>query len=172
MSEDIDMPDPRSARRKDPEGVKLEAWKGTLDDMEAIAEERREDGWDVLTLTAAHTDTVSKDMGDHDEFGLFHVVPDNHAEEFEEWFDPDEFTEYLAYGTDVEGFMYTVTEFIDSDTERSILLASRYDMVRADGLVESAVEEGVLYSHIKTIDGTTLGKFPHEEFSPLLKRPS
>jgi hypothetical protein len=140
--------------------------------MEAIAEERREDGWDVITLTAAHTDTVSKDMGDHDDFGLFHVVPDNQAEEFVEWFDPDDFTEYLAYGTDVEGFMYIVTEFIDPESDRSILVASRYDAVLADGLAESAAEEGVLYSHIKTIDGTTLGKFPHEEYAPLLKRPS
>jgi len=112
--------------------------------MEAIAEERREDGWDVITLTAAHTDTVSKDMGDHDDFGLFHVVPDNQAEEFVEWFDPDDFTEYLAYGTDVEGFMYIVTEFIDPESDRSILVASRYDAVLADGLAESAAEEGVL----------------------------
>jgi len=163
--------DPRRARRKDPQGVREGAWKQTLEDMEAIAADRRQGGWDVITVTAAHTDTVSKDMGEDDEFGLVHILPNNHADQFTETYDSEEFTEYLAYGTEIDKFMYVVTELIDSDTNRSILIASRYDMALSMGLVESAEDEGVLYTHVKTIDGTLLGTFEHEEYEPLVTRP-
>lgn len=169
--DDTDISEPRMERLRDPEGVKTEAWKQTLADMEAIADDRREDGWEVVSVVAAHTDTVSRDMGDDDEFGLVHVVPDNHAERFSDAFD-DGFTEYLVYGTDVDGFMYTVTELLDPEAERSILIANRYDMARERGMVASARDEGALYTHVKTIDGTKLGTFEHEEFEPLVSRPS
>lgn len=169
---DDGIPDPRTQRRKDPTGEKRAAWKQTLEDQEAVAEDRRDDGWDVLTIVAAHTDTVSIDMGEHDDFGLFHIIPNNHAEEFTGWWDPDEFTEFLVYGNDVQGFMYAVIEFIDPDTERTILLACRYDMTRAQGLVASAEKEGVLYSRIKLVDGTVLAEFEYENYEPLVRNPS
>ena len=170
MSED-GVPDPHIERRKDPSGAKIEAWKETLETMEEIAEDRRNDGWEVVTVRAAHTDTVSKDMREHDRFGLMHVVPRSDGERFADAYDPEEFTEFLVYGADVSGFMYAVTELIDPEAKRSILIASQYDMTRARGMVQNAHEEGVLYTYVKKIDGTILGKFEHEEFEPLLKRP-
>jgi hypothetical protein len=165
-------PDPIEERIKDPTGAKAEAWKNTFDDMEAIAADRRSDGWEVLTVTAIHTDTVSIDMRDDDEFGLKMIIPDNHAEEFEPMYDPEAFTEYLSYGREIEGLMYAVLEFIDSDTGRSILVACRYDMRLADAMVSSAKKEGVLYSHLRTIDGTKVGVFEHEEWEPLVSPPT
>ena len=172
MSDDIEPTDPRTARRRDPEGVQTDAWKRTLEEMDVIAEDRRADGWSVFTLLSGQTDTVSRDMGEDDKFGLVHVIPDNYADDLVELYDSDEFTEYLAYGRDLDGFMYAVIEFIDPDEERSILLACRYDMAMAQGMVNSVLEEGVLYSHFKTIDGTILGSFEHEEYEPLVERPS
>lgn len=163
--------DPRAARRRDPEGVHSETWKQTLEDMEAIADERRREDWAVWTVFAAHTDTVSIDMGEEDRFGLVHVVPNNQTEPFETVYDPASFTEYLAYGTRVEHSMYLVTELIDPADERSILVASQYNVAMADGMVESAEEKGYLPSVFRTIDGTTLGTFEHEEYGPLLGRP-
>lgn len=167
-----DEENPHLQRRKDPDGKHSEAWKRTLKEMEAIAEDRRADDWGVVTVMAAHTDTVSIDMGDHDDFGLMHIIPNNHVEDFESTYDPDEFTEYLVYGTDIEGYMYVVTELIDPDEKRSILIASQYDMTRAQGMVESAEKEGVLYTHVKKIDGEILGTFAHEEYDPLVTHPS
>ncbi len=172
MPDDADAMDRWTERRSDPQGVHSNTWKQTLEDMEAIAEDRREDGWDVVTVMAAHTDAVSRDMGDDDEFGLVHIIPNNHAERFTDMFDSDAFTEYLAYGTEVEKFMYVVTELIDPERERSILIACRYDTVLAPGMAASAEDEGVLYTHVKTIDGTTLGTFEHEEYAPLLSKSS
>lgn len=173
MDEPEEMPDPYEERLRDPRGVHSEAWSGTLDDMKAIAADRREDGWSVVTVIAAHTDTVSRGMGgeDDDTFGLKHVIPDNHAEPFVETYDSDEFTEYLAYGREVEGFMYVVIELIDADTDRSILIACRYDMTQAQGMVQNAAEAGYLPTHVKRIDGTVLGRFVHEEYDPLVRPP-
>lgn len=168
MNENGDLGDPRTARRESVGEAAQESWEQTLEDMEDIAADRREDGWDVLTVVAAHTDTVSKDMGDNDDFGLFHVVPGNHAEPFEELYDSGQFTEFLVYGAEVEQVMNVVTELIDPENRRSILIASQYDLALMRGMDENAVEEGVLYTHVKTIDGTTVGTFEHEEYEPFL----
>jgi hypothetical protein len=164
-------PDPIEKRIEDPTGAKTEAWKRTLDDMDAIAEDRRSDGWAVLTAVAAHTDVVSIDMGEDDEFGLKAILPDNHAEDIEPMYDPEAFTEYLSYGREVEGLMYAVLEFIDSDAKQSILVACRYDLRFIEPMVNSAEKKGVLYTHLKTIDGTKIAVFEHEDWEPLVSRP-
>lgn len=163
--------DPRLARRKDPEGVHAHSWGRTLDEMQSLAEDRRSDGWEAVTVVAAHTDTVSRDMGDHERFGLVHIIPNNHAERFQSIYDEDVFTDYLIYANEVDSFMYVVLELIDPDDERSIFLASRYDLVMSRGMVESAHDEGVLYSHVKTIDGTILASIPFEDFDPFVTPP-
>lgn len=162
-------PDPHVERLEQAQATVAEAWKQTLSDREDIAADRREDGWEVLELTATHTDTVSIDTLDHDKYGLFHVIPDNRAEEFEATYD-DGFTEYLGYGSIVQGFMYMVTELIDPEERRSILIASQYDMTRSQGMINSADRTGSLYTYVRTIDGTILGSFEHEEYDPLLGR--
>lgn len=166
-----EFPEPRMQRQADPKGVHSEAWKQTLEDMKAIAADRRDEGWSVQTVMTTHTDTVSIDMGEHDEFGLFAIVPDNYADEFVEFYDEDSFTEYIAYGSNVEGFMYVVNEWIDPEGKRSIPIASRYDMTRANGLVESAKQEGVLYTHLNRVSGETLAVFEHEAYEPLISHP-
>lgn len=172
MSRDDEITEPLMARLQDPEGVHAEAWSRTLEQMEAIADDRTSEGWETVPVMAAHTDTVSRDMRDHDRFGLTHIIPNNHVEEFEQTFDPESFNEYLVYNRGVEGFMYAVIEWIDPEHERVILIACRYDMTLAGGMVESAKEEGVLYSYVKTIDGTILGGFAYEDFEPLISRPT
>lgn len=165
---DKGMPDPHKQRVADPDGALASAWEQTLEDQDSIAADRREDGWEVLDVMAIHTDTVSVDMGDHDNFGFMHILPDSQAEEFEEWYDPDDFTEFLVYGSLIEGFLYNVTEFINPAEKESILVASRVDLKRAQGLFECVRKEGVLYSHMKKVDGTYVGSFEHEEYEPLL----
>ncbi len=163
--------DPQVQRLADPEGVHTSAWSRTLEEMEELAEGRREDGWDVLTVVAAHTDAITKSMRDHDRFGLQHIVPDNHADEFVAFYDAETFTEYLVYGRDIERFRYLVTELIDPENERSVMVAGRCDMTRAGGLVENAREEGHLNTYLKRIDGTIICQFEHEEWEPLVSAP-
>jgi len=146
-----------------------EAWEGTLEELAALADERRADGWDVVDVAAIHTDPVTPDMGDDEErFGIVYTIADNHADAVIEAFEVGEFTEYQAYGRIVAGYVFQVVELLDPERERALLIASSYDRTRARGLSEAAREHDRLYTHAKTIDGTPLGVVKHEAYEPLL----
>ncbi len=151
-----------------PSAVK-EAWRLTNEDMAAIADRRRKEGWDVVTMPALHTSPVSRDMGeDPDRFGLVHVVPDNFTEGFETAYRDGEFDEYLAYREEVGNSVFLVTEHQDPETRTIIAIAAHYDAQLAGGMVRSAEEVGAIYTHVKTIDGRTLGSFRHGNYRPFL----
>ena len=145
-----------------------EAWSRTNEEMAVIAEDRRDDGWEVVSMPTVHTSPVSKSQGEDDRFGLVHVVPDNHAEAFSDAFEQGEFPEYEAYRNEIDGFVYLVTELIDPGSETIILLASQYDLQLSKGMMTTVLDEETLYTHVKTIDGTVLGSVRHEVFEPLV----
>ncbi|MFP8888578.1 hypothetical protein ACLI4U_02265 [Natrialbaceae archaeon A-CW2] len=145
-----------------------EAWKRTNQDMEAIAEERREDGWEVITMPSVHTSPVGREDGEDDYYGLVHVIPDNHADAFSEAFDPDTFTRWEAYRNDVDGFVFLVTELMDPESKTAILVAGQYNMQLSKGMVTTAIKTDDLYSHFKTINGTELGSVRYEEIDPFI----
>jgi hypothetical protein len=149
----------------------IQAWEQTIEETKLLADERREDGWETTVVMAPHTDTVSRDMKSHDRFGLMHVLPNNYADDFREAFDDEAFTEYLVYGSAIEGVMYVAIELIDPEGERSILVPCKYDMTMAEGMTKSALDEGALYSYFKLISGEILGRFRYEEFEPLVTPP-
>ena len=161
-------PDPQVQRLADSTGVHMETWSRVLEEMDILLEDRRDDGWEALRVVSGHTDAITKDMREHDRFGIQHILPDNYADEFVEFYDEEQFTEYLVYGRDVQRYMYLITELIDPENERTVMVASRYDMALADGMVENAREEGVLYTYFKRINGTILGRYEHEEWEPLV----
>jgi len=148
------------------------AWEQTLEETDLLAEDRREDGWAVTVVVVPHTDTVSRDMTDDDRFGLVHAVPDNYADAFVEAYDEAAYTEYLVYGDAIDGVMYVAIELIDPEARRSIFVPCTYDMTMAEGMTQSALDEGALYSHFETISGAVLGRFRYEEFQPLVAPPN
>lgn len=148
-----------------------QAWKQTNEEMRALAEQRREAGWEVVTATAVHTDPVGIEQGTDDRFGLVSIVPDNHADAVDDAFERGDFTRFEAYRNEVEGDAFLVTELLDPERELAVLLASSYDLRRARAMIESARDEGVLYTHAKTLDGTHLGSVRHEEWRPLVPDP-
>lgn len=150
----------------------ITAWEQTLEETDMLAEDRREDGWDAAVVMVPHTDTVSRDMKDHDRFGLMHVVPNNYADTFVEAYDEEAYTEYLVYGDAIDGVMYVAIELIDPDAKRSIFVPCTYDMTMSEGMTKSALDEGALYSYFKTISGEILGRFRYEEFEPLVAPPN
>lgn len=163
--------DPRMDRLQSQSDVHIDAYKLLLSEQDQLAADREDDGWDVLTLSSNHTNMLSID-DDRDWWGFSHIVGDSDAEAFEDFYDPNEFTEYLAYRRQVEGYMYLVTELLDPTNERTVLIASRYDHQMAKGVINSAKSEGVLYTHVQTIDGTIVGSFEHEEYGPLIGEPA
>lgn len=151
--------------------VQNEAWERTNEEMELLAEERREAGWSAVTMPAVHTSVFSREVGTDDEFGIEYVVPDNYAEEFSDAFDPGAFTEYQVYRTTVSQGVFQVLELLAPESETALLVAGMYKLQDARGLEQSAREEGALYSFFRTIDGTRLGTVRHEEFEALLPQP-
>ncbi len=164
----MDRPDRYVERLRDEAGVHARAWEQTREDMAAVAETRREDGWEVLEIPAPHVNAVSPDMGEEDQFGLVYVVPDNYADDLLGIVDRCSVSAYQVYGTDVEGFVYLVTELLDPERETAVMLAGRYDTLLATGMAEAARERDVIYTHAETIDGTTLATVRHEEYEPFL----
>jgi hypothetical protein len=169
-----DPPDPGELdpekRLSDKTGVRSEAWEQTNEEMDLLAEERREDGWNVVSIPAVHTSTLTRQMGDTDEFGIEYVIPDNYAEEFAETFDPDAFTQYQVYRTVADQNVFQVIELLAPETETAIMIAGMYELQLAGGMVKAAMDEQELYTFVRTIDGTRLGMLRHDDFEPLIPR--
>lgn len=159
---------PDDARIRERSGAVTEAWERTIEETELIADERRERGWEAVTIPTAHTSPAGEPRGAEDQPGLVHIVPDNHADSFAETFDPEAFTEFEAYRNEVEGNVFVVTELVDPEHETVILIRGRYDHSLADGMIAAATTEGAIYTHVKTIDDTLLGSVRHELISPFV----
>lgn len=138
------------------------AWQGTLDDMEAMAEAREEEGWDVVTVTALDGAPKSSETDDRGRHGLVFVVPDNRAEDLEAAIDAGEFPRFDVYRAEQTGEVFLVVEYLDPDTETAVLVAGTYELRYAAGMVGEAREEGETYTHYQTIDTTPVGSFRHE----------
>ena len=145
------------------------AWKATLEDMQATADEREAAGWEVLTLAAGNTAPEPPDSGASDRFGLTHVIPDNKAERFVEAYEGRSYPRYEVYRTTVDGRVFLVTELLDPDSETAISIAGSYRLRDAHALIAAVREAGETYTHVQTLDATYLGSFQHstpEKFFP------
>lgn len=144
------------------------AWSQTNEDMQAMAEQRRENGWEAVAIPAVHTAPTSRDAGDDDRFGIVYVIPNNYADDFSEALERGTFPRFEAYRNEIDGFVFLVVELLDPETETAILLAGQYELHNAQGMVTAARDEGALYTHVKVLDGTILGSIRHEAFEPLV----
>ena len=147
-----------------------EAWRLTNEDMEAVATERRREGYDVTTVTAVHTNPVARSHGDDDRFGLVYILPDNHADDFRAAYERADgaFPDFVAYRREVNISSFLVTELLDPETETAIVVAGHFDARRVGGLAKSAIEADAMYTHAETLDGTHLGSVRHEKHEPFL----
>ncbi len=165
--DDTDYAD-RAAAHAD---VHRDAWKRTLAEMEAIAADRRDDGWRVVSIAAGHTAPEHPDAGDTDRFGLVHVVGDDDAEGFRAAFDRGGFPEYQVYRNEFEGRAFVLTELLDPDSRTAILVAGTFELQHAPGLVRAAEREDEIYTHVQTLDGTYLGSFRHADWQKFFPNP-
>ncbi|WP_323674309.1 hypothetical protein [Halorubellus sp. PRR65] len=150
-----------------------EAWEATLEDMEAMAAARREDGWEAVSCMAVDTAPTNPDAGDRDDFGLVFVLPNNMAEDFEDAYEGKAFPKYEVYRASDEGRAYVVVEYIDPETETAIFVAGQYELRFAPGMVKAARREDEMYTYAQLIDGTRVGAFEHDsvdKFVPEIDR--
>lgn len=147
--------------------VHAAAWEETRSDMEALAEERREGGWDVVTMTAGDVRIEARDTGpqadDEDRYGLAFVVPKGDAEAFAEVFEEGAFPAYEVYRAERDGRVFLVVSYFDPESETCILVAATYLKREASALVRTVAETEEMYTHVEKLDRTHLGSFRHED---------
>jgi hypothetical protein len=141
-----------------------QAWEATLEDMEAMADDLEAEGWETVAIPAGHTAPENPDSGDHDRFGLTHVIPDNFAEAFTDAFSVGDFPQFEVYRAEQEGRVFLVTVLMDPDAKQAILLAGTYEIRHALGCVKAAEEAGEMYTHVVKLDETHLGSFRHDGY--------
>ncbi|SDR28260.1 DUF7529 family protein [Natronobacterium texcoconense] len=157
--------DPNTRGQSTPGGTAAtKAWQRTLEDMEGLAEEREEQGWDVVSIISGNTAPTPPSGSEDDWFGPSFIIPDNKATPFEEAFERGEFPLYEVYRETVDDRVFLVVEYIDPDVETVIMIAGQYRLRNAAGMASAAIDDDVIYTRVQTLDGTVLGSFQHEEY--------
>lgn len=159
----IERDDPEDGRRVATDGGPSgSAWERTLADMNAMAERRREDGWDVLAVPTAAVAPEPREAGESDRFGLTFVVPGNYADELAAAVREGEFPRYEVYHSESGGRVFVVVEYLDPGTDRAVFVAGAYELRQAADMVADAEASGEFFTHHRTLDGTHLGSFEHD----------
>lgn len=147
-----------------------DAWTRTLSDVRARADEYERGGWDVLTVAAGHTAPESPNAGSENRFGFVHVLPGDVASEVREAIAESKFTEYDVFRATTDGRVFLMTELLDPEARRAILVAGSYELRKVGPLVAAADEAGVCYTHLQTLDGTVVGSFEHDDYEKFVPR--
>jgi len=151
-----------------------DAWQRTLEDTEALAEQRAADGWETLVIPAGDTAPESPDVGETNRFGLVHVVPGNFADDFEELTDGNpRFASYNVYRAENDGRVFVTTELIDDENDLAVYVVGTYELRHAGDLIQTAVEQKAMYTHLQRLDGSRVASIVHqdpEKFFPHVDR--
>ncbi|WP_136689868.1 DUF7529 family protein [Halorhabdus amylolytica] len=138
-------------------------WEQTLTDVEAMARDRADSGFETVILTSDNTTPKPPETGETDEWGLVYIVASNQAQEFLTVSDRAEFDDTIVYQASSAGHVFVVTECLDTERNLALFVAGTYSMQNASALVEAAVEREKMYTHLKKLDGTLLGTIEHDD---------
>ncbi|MEZ3164158.1 hypothetical protein ABNG03_08425 [Halorubrum sp. RMP-47] len=141
-------------------------WTRTLREMKALSAELSEDGWDTLASPAGDTAAIPPDDDRRLDPGFAHVVPDDDADTFVEWFDPDGFERTRVFRAATPDRLFLLTVMMDEPSARAILIAGAIDRSSLPPVRATAEETGVTRSHVLRVDGTHLGSFRHADPDP------
>jgi len=151
--------------------VAREGWKRTLEDVEAMVDDRQDAGYETLFVPGANTAASAPDTGETDEWGLSYIVGSDKAEAFREFYEGTTFDETAVYQATSTGYAFVVTECIDYDTSRVLFVAGSYQLRFAGPLVRTAADHGRMQTHLRTLDGTTLAVIEHDDVDAFFPDP-
>ncbi|MFB6200619.1 MAG: hypothetical protein ABEI98_01265 [Halorhabdus sp.] len=138
-------------------------WEQTLADVEAMARDRAESGFETLVLTSDDTTPKPPKRGESTEWGLVYIVPSNQAAEYRSFAENPTFEETVVYQANSSGHVFVVTECLNTDRDLALFVAGTYRMQHASPLVEAALERGEMYTHVKELDGTRVTTIEHDD---------
>lgn len=144
-------------------GDSPDAWTRTLREMEAISAELSDDGWETLASPAGDTAAIPPSDDRRLDPGFAHVIPDDDADRFTEWFTPDGFAETRVFRATTADRLYLLTVVLDEPSDRAILVAGVTETSSLPPVRSAAEDAGVTHSHVLRVDGTHLGSFRHAD---------
>lgn len=141
----------------------LGGWTRTLREMESISAELSDDGWETLASPAGDTAAIPPSDDQRLDPGFAHVIPDDDADTFAEWFSPDGFAETRVFRAATADRLYLVTALLDEPSGRAILIAGTAELSSLPPVRSTAEAVGATHSHVLRVDGTHLGSFRHSD---------
>jgi hypothetical protein len=151
------------------------AWRATIDDMDALAADRADDGWDTVTVAAGHTEARPREAGGTGRYGLVHVVSESEADAVASAYEAGSYPRYDVYRGTTATRVFLVTECLDPEGRTAVFVAGNVRRRDARRLARTTDRTGRMYTHVRTLDGTYVGSFEHaspEKFFPTTDRAS
>jgi len=142
------------------------AWQRTREEVEAMGEELEAEGWDVVTLFADHATALGPGQDHVDPYGLVYTVPDPEAERLGDLFEGVETVQWEVFRSAGGNTAFLVTRLLAPDAEVAALLAGGIDVGDLQGIRRHALDVGAIYSHVRTIDGSVVRAFEHDDPEP------
>lgn len=138
-------------------------WEDMLADMDATADEYREQGWEALELHPGDVTAIAPDEDD-DTFGLDVLVPGDEFDELEAQVeDGASFGSYQVYRGDGSGLVLLLIVMEDEANELAVLFPAYFDPSQSSEFRDAAMAEGTMYSHIRPLDKRNIVTFAHDD---------
>ncbi len=134
------------SEEENPFGRVIGHWEEVIADMEATADEYREEGWEVLELHPGDV-TVMND----EQYGLDVLVPGDEYEQLEELAGEATFDSYEIYRADESEMTFVLVALEDPENERAVCCPAYYDESETEEMLTRAREEDVMYTHIRPL---------------------
>ncbi|MFP9191016.1 hypothetical protein ACLI4Q_05045 [Natrialbaceae archaeon A-CW1-1] len=138
-----------------------ELWEEVLADATALAEEYRENGWEVRTVHPGDVSPTEKD----ERFGLSVLLPGSEYEEIESLIDDPNvsFDGAEVYQHTVGTVVYAVVIELDTTTEVAVVIPMAYSVAEFETIFEQAFEDEELQVHLRPLTIDQWVTFVHDD---------
>ncbi|WP_226010767.1 DUF7529 family protein [Halomicrobium salinisoli] len=137
------------------------AWQATLEEAEALAERRRDEGREAVVVGAGDAGLATTDDGD---VRLEFVVPGDDAETAERLVADHSLDRFDVYRRTVDGDVFIVVEYFEPDGP-ALLVAGAYELRNAGNAFGAAADDPGFYTRLQTLDRTPVAEFAHADRS-------
>ncbi|KAB7514951.1 hypothetical protein DM867_07555 [Halosegnis rubeus] len=136
-------------------------WRATLEQADKMGTRLSDDGWQVVTVRAAHVTPIPPTDDPEGRPGLAYIAQGEVAEPFQRVINGGTFDNYEVFNRAVGSDIFSLTRVSDTENEVAVLLVGTLNRSSLETLPETAIQRGELYSHVDLLDGTRLGSFHH-----------
>ena len=133
-------------------------WQELLADAEATAAEYREAGWETLVVKPGDVTPL-----DGDPFGLDVLAPGDEFEALEALVEDVTFDTSHVYRAEEGGVRFVIVAVEAGDDEVAVVVPAFLDLGEASDLEERALEEEVMYTHVRPLSDDARVTFTHSD---------